>query len=197
MSCRFSHHSNFLFHIICVSRFDLGGYTKDQVITLVTTAFKEPLDLKEMLRFSFVIWNNQNKAKYDKDLMKNLTSALRDIGFEDNSGASLDFSCGGNYKYQHDTGLNIKVIHVFPRANQVGGGAAAGGEDGYEEYEERSVDVDSLAPDYLCTIVEMDSFQKMVSVVAQKERALPLGPEGENGVGVCVWGGIAPFPFLL
>lgn len=141
---------------------------------MVGMAFKEPLKMTEMLRFSFVIWNNQNKGKYGKDLMKDLTAALREIGYQDDKGASEDFACGGSYKYQHDTGLNIKVIHVYPRAEQVGGdsgaGAGAGGGVVDSDEEEQTVNIEDMAPDYLCTIVEMDSFQKMVSTKTQSWR---------------------------
>ena len=55
-----------------------------------------------------------------------MTSALRDLGFEEDRGASCIKECAGSFKLQHDTGKNLKTVVVFPRIHEEN---AKGGND--------------------------------------------------------------------
>jgi hypothetical protein len=55
------------------------------------------------------------RQKYDDNAAKAVTSALRDLGFEEDRGASCIAACAGSFKLQHDTGKNLKTVVVFPR----------------------------------------------------------------------------------
>jgi hypothetical protein len=55
------------------------------------------------------------RQKYDENAAKAVTTALRDLGFEEDRGASCVKECAGSFKLQHDTGKNLKTVVVFPR----------------------------------------------------------------------------------
>jgi hypothetical protein len=83
-----------------------------------------------MIRFTFVVGGGKLiRAKYDEDLPKWMVTALREIGFNEDRSAALDFSSQGTFKHQHDTGQNIKTIIVFPHvlcSQKKSAGAATG-----------------------------------------------------------------------
>lgn len=54
------------------------------------------------------------RQKYDENAAKAVTSALRELGFEEDRGASCVKECAGSFKLQHDTGKNLKTVVVFP-----------------------------------------------------------------------------------
>ncbi len=72
-------------------RFDLAGFTQPQCTDLVLAAFASstaPYSLP--LRFTFIVGGGRLvRAKYNDDLLKWLTAALREAGFEDDRGASI------------------------------------------------------------------------------------------------------------
>jgi hypothetical protein len=94
----------------------LSNYTESRVHDLIVSAFAMPLEAAtEMIRFTFVVGGGKLiRAKYDEDLPKWMVTALREIGFNEDRSAALDFSSQGTFKHQHDTGQNIKTIIVFP-----------------------------------------------------------------------------------
>lgn len=111
-------------------RFDLANFTQAQVTDLVTLAFgptAEPFALP--LRFTFIVGGGRLvRAKYNESLLKWFTAGLREVGFEDDRGASIGSSCC--YKFQEDLDENLHYVHVFPRfvvratpTGGVGGGA--------------------------------------------------------------------------
>lgn len=55
------------------------------------------------------------RQKYDDNAAKAVTTALRELGFEEDRGASCVKECAGSFKLQHDTGKNLKTVVVFPR----------------------------------------------------------------------------------
>lgn len=61
------------------------------------------------------------RQKYDADAAKAVTSALREMGFEEDRGASCVKECAGSFKLQHDTGKNLKTVVVFPRISEANG----------------------------------------------------------------------------
>lgn len=70
------------------------------------------------------------RQKYDDNAAKALTSALRDLGFEEDRGASCIRDCAGSFKLQHDTGKNLKTVVVFPRIQDESGNNEDGSNQG-------------------------------------------------------------------
>lgn len=82
----------------------------------ITSAFQESLPLQEMIRITFVTGAGKlGRQKYDANAAKAVTTALRDLGFEEDRGASCVKECAASFKLQHDTGKNLKTVVVFPR----------------------------------------------------------------------------------
>ena len=82
----------------------------------ITSAFQDPLPLQEMIRITFVTGAGKlARQKYDANAAKAVTSALRELGFEEDRGASCVNECAASFKLQHDTGKNLKTVVVFPR----------------------------------------------------------------------------------
>jgi len=95
--------------------FDLAGNSASTIQNTINSAFKEPLDLQEMIRITFITGAGKlGRQRYDEDAAKTVTSALRDLGYEEDRGASCVVECAGSFKSQHDTGKNLKTIVVFP-----------------------------------------------------------------------------------
>ena len=63
------------------------------------SAFSLPLEAPtEMVRFTFVVGGGKLvRSKYDEDLPKWITAALREIGFSEDRSAALDFSSQGMF----------------------------------------------------------------------------------------------------
>ncbi len=81
----------------------------------MTDAFKTPLPNSEMVYFTFVVGAGKlARQKYDDKLPQYVRKALNGIGFTEDSGSSCLLACQGTFKYQHDTNLNLKRVHVFP-----------------------------------------------------------------------------------
>lgn len=96
--------------------FDLGGCSVSTITSNMLSAFSDPLPLGDMIRITFVTGAGKlGRAKYDDNAARALTSALRELGFEDDRGASCVVECAGSFKLQHDTGKNLKTVVVFPR----------------------------------------------------------------------------------
>jgi hypothetical protein len=112
------------------AEFDLAGYTRAQCEQLGTELFAHTFRVPEQFRISFIIGGGREvRQKYDADLTKWLTEVLREHGFEDDGGASTANDCQKKFKYQDDTGKNLKRLHVFPSSEIVAAGAD-GGEGG-------------------------------------------------------------------
>ena len=95
-------------------RHDLAGFTALQAAELVSLGFgpsSAPYPLP--LRFTFIVGGGRLvRAKYDEALLKWLTAALREAGFDDDRGAAIGSS--KVYKRQEDTDQNLVYLHVFP-----------------------------------------------------------------------------------
>ncbi|GBG33404.1 Hypothetical Protein FCC1311_096272 [Hondaea fermentalgiana] len=142
--------------------YDLKGLTQEQANEVMKAAFEEPLKLPTMIKITLTVGAGKlNRAKYDDDLGKWVCNALKDIGYEDDRGASLSMQCAGSFKFQHDTGKNMKYVHVFPRvddsvededdgddSNGAGGGQRGGS---------------PLSAEWLCIASQMKTFQQMVN----------------------------------
>ena len=69
-----------------------------------------------MIRLTFVTGAGKlGRARYDDNAARALTSALRELGYEEDRGASAVLDCAGSFKLQHDTGKNLKTVVVFPK----------------------------------------------------------------------------------
>lgn len=69
-----------------------------------------------MIRLTFIVGAGKlGRARYDDNAAKAVTSTLRDVGFEEDRGASAVEECAGSFKLQHDTGKNLKTVVVFPK----------------------------------------------------------------------------------
>lgn len=90
-------------------------------------AFTEPLPLSDMIRITFITGAGKlGRQRYDEGAPKAVTSTLRELGFEEDRGASCVVECGGSFKSQHDTGKNPKTIVVFPKISGADGGLNGG-----------------------------------------------------------------------
>ena len=89
-----------------LEKFDLGGFTQEQVAEFVPLAFGEPFGLS--LRVSFVVGGGRLvRAKYHEDLQKWLSAALRELGFDEDRGAALGSQAA--FKRQEDLAQNLCV----------------------------------------------------------------------------------------
>jgi myosin heavy subunit len=101
--------------------FDLAGQNVSTITTTIHSAFAEPFPLQEMIRITFVTGAGKlGRQKYDEGAAKAVTSTLRELGFEEDRGASCVVECGGSFKLQHDTGKNLKTVVVFPKITSEG-----------------------------------------------------------------------------
>jgi hypothetical protein len=97
-------------------QFDLGGQTVATITNTIKHAFSEPFPLSDMIRITFVTGAGKlGRQKYDENAAKAVTSTLRELGFEEDRGASCVNDCAGSFKLQHDTGKNLKTVVVFPK----------------------------------------------------------------------------------
>ena len=151
----------------------LGGYDNNRTVALVNDTFGTPQQLPPgvpMVRHTFVIGGGKGcRQKFQADLPKNITAALRAIGFQEDKSADTSASSAGTFKRQHDTGANLIYCHVFPRvvADTSRGGAGAGESKG-----EGDGGVLGLAdlvsrPLNLCIHAEVGTFRQMVAVEVQ------------------------------
>ena len=105
--------------------FDLAGQNVTTISNNVAKAFREPLPIQDMIRITFVTGAGKlGRQKYDEGAAKAVTSALKELGFEEDRGASCVMECAGSYKLQHDTGKNLKTVVVFPNVESSDEGEA-------------------------------------------------------------------------
>lgn len=108
--------------------FDLADATTATIETTVRDAFADPFaGLTEMIRLTFVTGAGKlGRARYDENAARALTNTLRELGYEEDRGASAIWECSGTFKLQHDTGKNLKTVVVFPKVQvQSGSGIAS------------------------------------------------------------------------
>ena len=161
--------------------FDLANYNEARLRELVADAFKEPIPVRQMVRFSFLVGGGKgSRQKYDPACGKHMAAALRELGFEEDRGASEDLACQGTFKHQHDTDKNIMTLHIFPRVEIVEDAAAGEGE-------EEALDWKSLPPEYLCTVCSVAVFQGLARAKtpswSQKRRMLDALREMDTKFG--------------
>ncbi|CAM9366535.1 unnamed protein product [Ectocarpus sp. 12 AP-2014] len=138
--------------------YDLAGFGEAQTKDLVRDAFAQPIQATEPLRFTFLIGGGktQNRQKYDSDLGRYLSAALREIGFREDRAATALMECQGSYKSQHDTHKGIRTVQVFPKIDLV----EEEGENGAGQGRSRITNPSS--PEYMAAVCTFDTFQEMV-----------------------------------
>lgn len=133
-------------------QYDLAGYTESRVKDLIKNTFTAPFeDTKSMIRCTLVVGGGKLvRARYDDDLIKWTTAALREIGFAEDKSAAETLDSQGTYKTQHDIGQNLKYVIVFPRLNL------------QAETTQSSEKVDATSPEYIVSACDMSTFQEVV-----------------------------------
>ena len=107
--------------------FDLAGQSVSTIATTIRSALDQPLPISHMIRITLIVGAGKvGRQKYDENAAKAVTSALKEVGFEEDRGASCIPDCAGTFKLQHDTGKNLKTVVVFP--NILGPTDSGGGE---------------------------------------------------------------------
>ncbi|KAJ1620253.1 hypothetical protein T492DRAFT_635296 [Pavlovales sp. CCMP2436] len=107
--------------------YDLDNYSEEAAGELMGACFAMTHPSVAPIRCTFVIGGGKStRGRYEPNLYRGIAAALKAIGFEEDNGAALGST--GAFKSQHDTGRNIKVVHVFPLIFNGGGDEVAGGE---------------------------------------------------------------------
>jgi hypothetical protein len=84
-----------------VNEYDLAGMNEAQASSLVKDAFGSPIEGKEPIKVTFVIGAGKlARQRYDDNLSKYLSAALRELGYEEDRAASLCVECMGTFKSQ-------------------------------------------------------------------------------------------------
>mmetsp|Transcript_16823 Transcript_16823/g.25295 ORF Transcript_16823/g.25295 Transcript_16823/m.25295 type:complete len:450 (-) Transcript_16823:143-1492(-) len=140
-------------------QYDLAGYTESRTHDLIHQAFSQPLNTPtQMIKFTFVVGGGKLvRSRYSDDLIKWMTSALREIGYKDDRSAALDYSCQGTFKQQHDTGQNLKVVIVFPYVT------CANMKSTNDEMKPSEQTINVNSKEYIVTACEFSTFCEIVS----------------------------------
>ena len=104
--------------------FDLGGLPSTTIFQVIHDAFSQDFDLggEGMIRVTLVVGAGKgNRTKYDPAALKLVTTALSAVGYTEDRAASCVVESAGCYKFQHDTGKNLKTVVVFPKFLEGGG----------------------------------------------------------------------------
>jgi hypothetical protein len=145
--------------------FDLAGNTVATVTNTIQSAFSTPFPLEDtMIRITFITGAGKlGRQKYDEGAAKAVTATLRELGFEEDRGASCVVECAGSFKMQHDTGKNLKTVVVFPNILESAGGG--GGVDG--DMAGLSVNDETLleegSPESMIAMSSRQVFERMVA----------------------------------
>jgi hypothetical protein len=87
-----------------------------------------------MIRLTLVTGAGKlGRAKYDEQAARVVTNTLRELGYEEDRGASAVMECAGTFKLQHDTGKNLKTVVIFPKISTTAGVENAMGKVGLNE----------------------------------------------------------------
>jgi hypothetical protein len=139
-------------------QYDLAGFSPAWIQDLVTGCLGQTLSAKTYVGCKFVIGGGKKaRGKYDPDMLKHFTEALRGAGLEEDRGASACEQCQGMYKYQHDTDKDLKYLHVFPRVSVV-----RAGEDGASAADAGGVE--DRSPEMQCVSCSFEEFRDLVAM---------------------------------
>ena len=154
----------------------LSGYDGARTMSLINDTFSTPQSIPpgiEMIRHTFIIGGGKSvRGKYPADLPKNITAALRAIGYVEDKSADTSASSAGTFKRQHDTGANLIYCHVYPNVVRPGRGAgeSKGNGDGGDESGDGVIGLSDMfsRPMNLCIHAEMSTFHSMVEIEVKR-----------------------------
>jgi hypothetical protein len=79
--------------------FDLEGQAPATILNNITQAFQELFPGNSMICITFVTgFGKLARQKYDESAAKTVTTAMGDLGFKQDSGASCVVKCAGSFK---------------------------------------------------------------------------------------------------
>lgn len=86
--------------------YDLAGYDQERIIKLMSNAFSQPLTAPtKPIKISFIVGGGKLvRSKYNDDMRRWVSDALKAIGFEEDKGAALGDAgmwlcwCGGKQR---------------------------------------------------------------------------------------------------
>jgi hypothetical protein len=139
--------------------FDLGGQSTSTIINTIKAAFSEPLPLDgTMIRLTFITGAGKlGRQKYDPDAAKAVTTTLRDLGYDEDRGASCVVECAGSFKLQHDTGKNLKTVVVFPKI------LVPGTQASLSPNQALATLLPEGSPEHMIATSSMNTFQRMIT----------------------------------
>jgi hypothetical protein len=145
--------------------FDLAGNTVATVTNTIQSAFSTPFPLQDtMIRITFITGAGKlGRQKYDDGAAKAVTATLRELGFEEDRGASCVVECAGSFKLQHDTGKNLKTVVVFPIILESSGGDIDGDMAGLSVNDENASLLAEGSPESLIAMSSRQVFERMVA----------------------------------
>ena len=139
-------------------QYDLAGFSPAWLKDLVDGCLGQTLPAKTYVACKFIIGGGKKtREKYDPDMLKHLSEALRGAGLEEDIGASACEQCQGMYKYQHDTDKDLKYLHVFPRVSVV-----RAGDDGASAADAGGVE--DRSPEMQCVSCSFEEFRDLVAM---------------------------------
>lgn len=139
--------------------FDLAGQNTTTISNNIQSAFSEPFSLTDMIRITFITGAGKlGRQKYDDGAAMAITRTLRDLGFEEDRGASCVVECAGSFKLQHDTGKNLKTVVVFPKI--VGASAI---ESGMSALNVSTSLLDETSPEHMIAMSSKTVFESMLT----------------------------------
>lgn len=142
--------------------FDLAGQPATTIENTVTSAFSSPFSLTQMIRITFVVGAGKlSRQKYDDKAMQHVTSALKQLGYVEDRGASCVNECGGSFKTQHDTGKNLFTVVVFPKLIE-SGGEQDNGNGGESQQYPIIIPLEEDTPDHKILLASEATFETMV-----------------------------------
>jgi hypothetical protein len=102
-----------------VNEYDLAGMNDAQASSLVKDAFGSPIEGKEPIKVTFIIGAGKlARQRYDDNLSKYLSAALRELGYEEDRAASLCVECMGTFKSQVQT-IAVNAVLTLHRLSAV------------------------------------------------------------------------------
>jgi len=106
------------------------------------------------------------RQKYDEGAARAITSTLRELGYEEDRGASAVLECAGSFKLQHDTGKNLKTVVVFPNVTGGDAGGDGGADVGGLSLEDGAGGASFLpekSPEHKIAYSSMNVFERMIN----------------------------------
>jgi len=143
------------------------------ITTATVAAFSTPfLALPTMIRLTFNVGGGKAaRGGFDQGAQRAFTSALREVGYEEDKGGGIDWESAGTFKQQHDTGKNLKTVVVFPRIDRSGKSNFASSDASNDASSSSSstpqsttqhVFLDRKSPESMCLFASLPVFQKML-----------------------------------